>query len=156
MTTTPDVVSLAAFSRMHGVSRKTASTWKRNGFLVMSEDGGVVVHPSNEKLSRRARTYRGGKVKDASTNVGVGDTVLLTESARLHRSGAVKDRSAKVGADGTFLLTKDEWDDVLIREALARLLAIGIERCDVRTLCAVCDRILAEWRGEAEPLKGEA
>jgi hypothetical protein len=63
---TPEVVSLAQFSRMHGVSRKTASEWKRAGHLVMSDDGGVVVGPSNEKLRERTRRYRGGVTRGPS------------------------------------------------------------------------------------------
>jgi len=54
---TPELVTLAEFSRLHGVSRKTASTWKRAGYLDMTADGSVVIEPSNERLSRRARRF---------------------------------------------------------------------------------------------------
>jgi hypothetical protein len=47
------------------------------------------------------------------------------------------------------LLSEDQWDAELIREAFARLLAIGIKQCEEETLVAVCDQVLLEWRGAA-------
>lgn len=64
---TPEVVSLAEFARMRGVSRKTTSTWKQKGWLAMTEDGRVDVAASTTLLNQRPPIYRGGHTNRGHT-----------------------------------------------------------------------------------------
>jgi hypothetical protein len=49
-------MSQAEFSRLHSVSRKTVTSWKQKGLLVLDEAGKVVVEASNKALA--ANGYR--------------------------------------------------------------------------------------------------
>ncbi len=44
-------MSQAEFSRLHSVSRKTVTSWKQKGLLVLDADGKVVVEASNKALA---------------------------------------------------------------------------------------------------------
>ncbi|MHA6685362.1 hypothetical protein [Mesorhizobium sp. A556] len=46
-----DTMSQAEFSRLHSVSRKTVTSWKSKGLLVIDEAGKVVVAASNKMLA---------------------------------------------------------------------------------------------------------
>jgi hypothetical protein len=85
MNPTPEAVSLAQFARMRGVSRKTTSTWKQRGWLVMTEGGLVDVAASTALLSQRPETYRGGRTKRASVDAMAAAKAL----EELHREGAL-------------------------------------------------------------------
>ena len=116
-------VSTTAYAKHRGVSFQRISYLKRNGRLVVTPDG-IDKEASDKLLDERPANYRGGEIGGS-------------------RSAAAK------AQDAGELLSESEWDDVLIGEALKRLLAIGIKQSSVETFCAVCDKILAEWRGEA-------
>lgn len=47
----PETMSQAEFSRLHSVSRKTVTSWKQKGLLVLDEAGKVVVEASNKALA---------------------------------------------------------------------------------------------------------
>jgi hypothetical protein len=68
-------MSLAAFARLHAVSKPTVSGWKRRGYLVITADG-VDVAASNKLLSDRPDVHRGGRVK-----VRPGKPVLVPDAA---------------------------------------------------------------------------
>ena len=57
------IVSQAEFARLRGVSRATVTHWKRAGRLLLTDDGKVNVAASEELLSQRPETYRGGRIK---------------------------------------------------------------------------------------------
>lgn len=44
-------MSQAEFSRLHSVSRKTVTSWKQKGLLVLDEAGKVIVEASNKALA---------------------------------------------------------------------------------------------------------
>ncbi|MEG1855355.1 MAG: hypothetical protein RSA22_14260, partial [Acinetobacter sp.] len=50
------------FAREHGVSRKTVTTWKTKGLVVLNDDGTVDVEKSNELLKQN----RSGKYQEDS------------------------------------------------------------------------------------------
>lgn len=57
----PALISLAAFARMHSVSKPTVSGWRRRGYLIFAPDGKRVdVARSNERLANRPAVHRGG------------------------------------------------------------------------------------------------
>jgi hypothetical protein len=58
----PTFLSLAAFARLHNVSRPCVTGWKRRGYLVIS-DGKVDVVRSNERLASRPDVHHGGPAK---------------------------------------------------------------------------------------------
>jgi hypothetical protein len=62
MNGTPTFLSLAAFARLHNVSRPCVTGWKRRGYLVIS-DGKVDVVRSNERLASRPDVHYGGPAK---------------------------------------------------------------------------------------------
>lgn len=67
---TPETCTLAEFARRRGVSRKTTTTWKQRGWLVMTDDGQVDVAGSTNLLNQRPAVYRGGHTNRDSTNGG--------------------------------------------------------------------------------------
>jgi hypothetical protein len=56
-------VTLAAFARLHDVSRPCVSGWKRRGYLLITGDGKVDVVRSNERLAERPDVHHGGPAK---------------------------------------------------------------------------------------------
>ena len=53
------------FAQEHGVSRKTVTTWKNKGLVVLNDDGTVDVEKSNELLKQN----RSGKYQDESPEI---------------------------------------------------------------------------------------
>lgn len=69
---TMSLITQAAFSRMHGVSRKTVMVWNRAGHIVLR--GGLVdILATNARLSERPATYRGGRTKGPCGDRPTGD-----------------------------------------------------------------------------------
>jgi hypothetical protein len=60
-------LSQAAFAKTRGVTRKTATMWKRRGLLVFHPDGSVDAERSNALLDARPTCYRGGTIAGAGT-----------------------------------------------------------------------------------------
>jgi hypothetical protein len=58
-------ISQAAFAKTRGVTRKTATMWKRRGLLVFHPDGSVDPERSNALLNARPPRYRGGTIAGA-------------------------------------------------------------------------------------------
>jgi len=118
-------MSTTAYSKHRGVSFQRISYLKRHGRLVVL-NGQIDKEASDKALDERPPSYRGGEIGGS-------------------RSAAAKAQDA----EGEVLLTEDEWDTELLREAFARLLAIGIKQSSEETLVDVCNQILREWRGAA-------
>lgn len=59
MNDTPTFLSLAAFARLHRVSKPTVTGWKRRGYLVLQGNEVDVVR-SNARLAARPDVHRGG------------------------------------------------------------------------------------------------
>jgi hypothetical protein len=55
-------MTLAAFARLHGVSKPCVSGWKKRGYLVITSDG-VDVLASNRRLADRPDVHHGGPAK---------------------------------------------------------------------------------------------
>ena len=53
-------VKQVEYAQLRGVDRSTVTLWKRQGYLVLTEDGRVDVQASDRKLARRPVSYRGG------------------------------------------------------------------------------------------------
>ncbi|ENX00903.1 hypothetical protein F900_01887 [Acinetobacter modestus] len=53
------------FARLHKVSRKTVTTWKNKGLIILNDDGTVDVEKSNELLKQN----RSGKYQDESPEI---------------------------------------------------------------------------------------
>ena len=56
----PASMTQAEFARRRGVSRKTVTTWKGQGKLVLTADGRVDVVATEARLADQPETYRGG------------------------------------------------------------------------------------------------
>jgi hypothetical protein len=76
-------VSLAEFSRLRGVSRKTVSVWRQKGWLVTAKDGRVEVAASVARLAQRPAVYRGGRTKGGIELAEAKLDELLAETAPL-------------------------------------------------------------------------
>lgn len=59
------IVTQAEFARMRSVSRKTVTIWKQQGKIVLTADGRVDVEASDDLLSGRPDSYRGGVTKSS-------------------------------------------------------------------------------------------
>lgn len=68
-------MSLSEFARHRGVSRQSVMNWKKAGFVVMGEAGGVNVAETERRLSERPAIRKGGAVKPPPTNLLQGETV---------------------------------------------------------------------------------
>ena len=66
--THPRFLSQAEFARSLDVSRKTATQWKKQGFLVLNPAGKVDVEATLAKLGERAGSYRGGVTRPLPGN----------------------------------------------------------------------------------------
>ena len=75
------IVSQAEFARLRGVSRATVTHWKRAGRLLLTDDGKVNVAASEELLSQRPETYRGGRIKPTDGRSAVAGEALQWASA---------------------------------------------------------------------------
>lgn len=85
--------SQARFAERLGVSRKTVTTWKIKGFIVVNESGQVDVEASLAQLRDRPATYRGGVTATAETVTG--DAPSVTPST----DGAGPGNSPSVAPD---------------------------------------------------------
>ena len=63
MTELPAVMTLAAYARLHRVTKGCVTGWKRRGYLVLVEGGKVDVAESNRRLASRPSVHRGGTAK---------------------------------------------------------------------------------------------
>ena len=59
-------ITQAEFARLNGVSRKTVTVWKQQGYCIMTAGGQVDVVASNKMLRGRPDCYRGGVVTHRS------------------------------------------------------------------------------------------
>lgn len=84
-------ISQADFARLHKVSRKTVTTWKKRGYIELS--GGLVdVERSNAKLASSGRVTLQGVTSGAAEvtgNSGMSPAALLWETAGPHRDHAL-------------------------------------------------------------------
>jgi hypothetical protein len=62
MNDTPAFLSLAAFARLHAVSKPCVSGWRKRGYLVLRGDE-VDVAASNKRLADRPDVHHGGPAK---------------------------------------------------------------------------------------------
>lgn len=92
-------MSQADYARRHGVSRKTATMWKKDGLIVLTEEG-VDVEASDERL-RMYRNQHDGRAQRGAAKPGRGG---VTQVARAQGNGRT---SAKVTA-GRVTLTLGE------------------------------------------------
>ena len=93
----PAFMSLADFSRLHGVAKSAVTGWKRRGYLVLVEGGKVDVAASNARLAARptivevvSRRYGPGKPADEK---GIANTDTLGRE-RTARCRAIRRRRA--------------------------------------------------------------
>jgi hypothetical protein len=63
MSNTPAFLSLAAFARLHGVSKPCVSGWIKRGYIVLTVDRKVDVIASNKRLADRPDVHHGGPAK---------------------------------------------------------------------------------------------
>ncbi len=78
------IVSQAEFARLHGVSRKTVTTWKSRNLLVLQEDG-IDVEASNAKLKnlrKGALPVTSTVTREGNSVTQVGASQAVTISAR--------------------------------------------------------------------------
>lgn len=66
-----ETMTQAEFARRRGVSRKTVTTWKQQGFLVVFDDGQIDVAASEAVLDARPPSYRGGVTSGKPQGNGV-------------------------------------------------------------------------------------
>jgi len=79
-------VSQAEFSRLKGVSRKTATIWKQKGWLVVTDAGLVDVAAL---LAQRPTTYRGGStVAPGSVTATVTDAPVTKRNGKGNPAGS--------------------------------------------------------------------
>lgn len=82
-----NLISQADFARLHDVSRKTVTTWKKRGYIELS--GGLVdVERSNAKLVNSGRVWLQSVTSAADEvtgNSGMTPEALLWETAGPHR-----------------------------------------------------------------------
>lgn len=82
-------VSQAEFSRLKGVSRKTATIWKQKGWLVVTDAGLVDVAATEALLAQRPTTYRGGStVAPGSVTATVTDAPVTKRNGKGNPAGS--------------------------------------------------------------------
>jgi hypothetical protein len=59
-------MTMAAFARLHKVTKRTVGIWRDRGLAVMTGDGLVDAAASNARLAARPATFRGGRIRGPS------------------------------------------------------------------------------------------
>jgi phage terminase Nu1 subunit (DNA packaging protein) len=72
-------VKQVEYAQLRGVDRSTVTLWKRQGYLVLTEDGRVDVKASDRKLAARPVSYRGGITNRAKGEAGAAAPVISEE-----------------------------------------------------------------------------
>lgn len=80
-------VTQAEFARLRKASKQSVSLWKKQGLLVLDQDGTINVKASNKALDARPPVYRGGKTQrgaseDPAAQLESAATALLETGAR--------------------------------------------------------------------------
>ena len=87
-----ELISQAAFARMHAVSRKTVTVWKASGLIVMSGNA-VDVEASNARLARYRpgrnthRAKAAGLTRDALDIITPEQEIVTTDGGDIHSQG---------------------------------------------------------------------
>jgi hypothetical protein len=63
MTELPATATMAAFAKLHGISRSGVYKWRARGLIVYSADGSVDIAESNKRLAERPDRFRGARAR---------------------------------------------------------------------------------------------
>lgn len=128
------IVSKHAFAKMRGVAPSSVTRWAREGRIVTTEDGRVIVEPSLERLrateyndgvAERWRQYRRAKSGGVSDDA---DDEAANATAELKRWRAVREHYAALKAKIDYELAAGLWIDREEFEYAARDIGAYIRR----------------------------
>ena len=100
-------VRQAKFARRLSVSRKSVTTWKTKGLIVVNDAGQVDVEASLARLRERPAKYRGGATTPTDVVTGEGGSVTPSEDRRPGNSADALPDPAHFGLDDPDLPTAE-------------------------------------------------